>query len=194
MRYRTPVCWPAATASASGCNGQGCNGRRREGKGPWLGREKRKVGPAAGAKFIGSVVPITLISHRFECQTRRFFAILRGGPRSVSDGRHRVGGIGGAVTAQLIGRPDSAPAGGRSQGRWHLGRIFCLVLFNDLHKSNRKTKRHGRFLSPYEPWMALRGRHGPGKRGAARFAGELCGKGEGPFGGICHWRLGAARV
>ena len=80
MRYRTPVCWPAATASASGCNGQGCNGQRREGKGPWLGRGKREVGPAAGAKFIGSVAPITLISHRFECQTRRFFAILRDGP------------------------------------------------------------------------------------------------------------------
>ena len=65
--------------TGSGCNEPGCNGRR-EWKGPWFGRERRRVAPAAGAKFIGSVAPITLISHRFECQTRRFFAILRDGP------------------------------------------------------------------------------------------------------------------
>ncbi|TNI73650.1 hypothetical protein CF122_05540 [Aeromonas media] len=72
-----------------------------------------------------------------------------------------------------------------------------MVLLNDTVQSNKKTKRPRRFLSPWEPWMAMRGLHGPGKRGAARFArfaGELCGKGEGPVGGICHWRLGAARV
>ncbi len=29
-----------------------------------------------GAKFTGALVPNTLISPRFECQMRRFFAIL----------------------------------------------------------------------------------------------------------------------
>jgi len=54
---------------------------------PWHGlrvqRTRLQWAPrveGAGAKFIGSVAPITLISHRFECQTRRFFAILRDGP------------------------------------------------------------------------------------------------------------------
>ncbi|MNL44832.1 hypothetical protein D3C87_1674330 [compost metagenome] len=70
-----------------------------EGALAWQGKEEGR--PCRGAKFIGSVAPITLISHRFECQTRRFFAILRGGPRSVSDGRHRVGGMDEAVTTPL---------------------------------------------------------------------------------------------
>lgn len=101
------------------------------GKEPWRGRERRKVAPAAGAKFIGSVPPITLISHRFECQTRRFFAILRGGPVRYGEGTG-AGGIDGAVTAQRIGRSDNALAGGRGQGVG-LGRFFCFILFNDTH-------------------------------------------------------------
>lgn len=151
------------------------------------------MAPAAGAKFIGSVAPITLISHRFECQTRRFFAILRDGPARYGEGASG-GGIDGVVTAQRIGRPDSAPAGGRGQGALASGSFFCLVLFDDTHQPNRKTKHFGRFLSSSQPWVGLVGSAWARKRGAARlprYAGDLCGKGEGPFGGICHWRLGA---
>lgn len=75
------------------------------------------MAPAAGAKFIGSEPPITLISHRFECQTRRFFAILRGGPVRYGEGTW-AGGIDGTVTPQLIGHPDNALAECCGQGRW----------------------------------------------------------------------------
>ncbi|OEG06371.1 hypothetical protein BFG06_18485 [Aeromonas caviae] len=53
----------------------GGNGLRRDRRGVALtGRGGPR--PVTGAKFTGAPVPITLISHRFECQTRRFFAIL----------------------------------------------------------------------------------------------------------------------
>lgn len=139
------------------------------------------MAPAAGAKFIGSVAPITLISHRFECQTRRFFAILRDGAARYGEGASG-GAIDGAVTAQRIGRPDSAPAGGRGQGALASGGFFCLVLFDDTHQPNRKTKHSGRFLSSSEPWVGLVGSAWARKRGAARFprcAGDLCGEGGG---------------
>ncbi len=65
----------AGAGAGQECNAQGYNGLRLDSGGvAWAGEGASH--PAAGAKFTGALVAITLISHRFECQTRRFFAIL----------------------------------------------------------------------------------------------------------------------
>lgn len=128
------------------------------------------MAPAAGAKFIGSVPPITLISHRFECQMRRFFAILRDGPARYGEGASG-GGIDGAVTTQRIGRPDSAPAGGRGQGSWPREGFFVWFYLTILINRIEKLNILGAFYRLLSPEWALSGLHGPESGGRPGFPG-----------------------
>ena len=101
------------------------------------------------------------------------------------------------MTAQLIGHPDSALAECCGQGRWPREDFFVWFYLTMLINRIEELNTQGAFYRLVSPGWPFWGLHRSVKRGTARFprcAGNLDGKGEGPFGGICHWRSGLARV